>query len=559
MSVNNSLPTVSASFDKNNLSTQKDLTTKMMNDIKILKNSSLSKEIKNLQLNRFHHNSLLNSFNLESLKAHTKQNSQNFIQTSQKYIPQLDLYNSYSSNKTLSFGSLSSSIQNYTHGKLNSNSYTFRLKKSRNIKIEFLRKFKPLSPKAKRNESLSEFKKKTKSIFFEKYFIQLKEKDIKSIQDDRTYAIELTDLKINNLKKMINLLNILLRNQDKYINHLKSIITKENIIKNDLIDKKKEILHETNLLRYRFERTQRTFELLLENKFFLLCVKNETNIFDKFLEKDKNEYNQDRLSLYLISDFNRIQRKMEKKKTISVKGSVKRYSILEEKISNGIKIIKDPKPVFSSPDDFYKKFEIISDKIQDSIFTYNQKNIELMNLREYYNEKKKEYKKEEEMCVDFQEDISLAEKKLEELKMRNEFLNKYFISLSKKPKDNILLVEKKVKEIHKKINKIDEFIREKIFKLDDTETTITRLLDIENKLYFLIKYIKEYKLHNKDNYKRIEKFIDLRKRLKGYELVKLKKLEELHLKEKKIIAKNNKVLFKPLKKVGEIFNFNKNQ
>ena len=35
MSVNNSLPTVSASFDKNNLSTQKDLTTKMMNDIKI--------------------------------------------------------------------------------------------------------------------------------------------------------------------------------------------------------------------------------------------------------------------------------------------------------------------------------------------------------------------------------------------------------------------------------------------------------------------------------------------------------------------------------------------
>ena len=63
------------------------------------------------------------------------------------------------------------------------------------------------------------------------------------------------------------------------------------------------------------------------------------------------------------------------------------------------------------------------------------------------------------MCVDFQEYISLAEKKLEELKMRNEFLNKYFISLSKKPKDNILLVEKKVKEIHKKINKIDEYIR----------------------------------------------------------------------------------------------------
>ena len=43
--------------------------------------------------------------------------------------------------------------------------------------------------------------------------------------------------------------------------------------------------------------------------------------------------------------------------------------------------------------------------------------------------------------------------------------------------------------------------------------------------------------------------------MKGYELAKLKRINEILEKQKKVNEKNNKIIFKPLKKVGEIFNF----
>ena len=58
---------------------------------------------------------------------------------------------------------------------------------------------------------------------------------------------------------------------------------------------------------------------------------------------------------------------MAKKKTISVKSGVKRYSILEENVSSGIKVIREPKHIFSCPEDFKKKLDVISNKIQESI------------------------------------------------------------------------------------------------------------------------------------------------------------------------------------------------
>ena len=46
--------------------------------------------------------------------------------------------------------------------------------------------------------------------------------------------------------------------------------------------------------------------------------------------------------------------------------------------------------------------------------------------------------------------------------------------------------------------------------------------------------------------------------MKGYELAKIKRNNEFLEKQQKIYNKNNKILFKPLRKVVEILNFHKN-
>jgi hypothetical protein len=558
MNSNIYLPTFQSSYDKTNLSlSQKDLTEKMIKDIKLLKNKCLMKDIKRLKLKTFHHDSLMNSFN------HRYSDSLNINHNIKKYNP----INQYShlnynginkSKRTLSLGSLSTSVYN-NNQKNNSNFNTISTYSNSRNKIEFLRKFKPKYLSNKRAETLYDLKEKTKSIFLKKYFINIQKKEYKTIKEEKSTVVDLIQLEIYNYKKMITLLQINIKSTDEYIKYLNELIKKETLITQDLTERKNEILHETYLLRFRFGRVQKVFEHCIDNKFFLLCVKNGTNILEKFSEEDQRDYHQDCSSLDLISNFNSIQKKMAKKKTLSVKSGVKRYSILEENISSGIKVIREPKPIFSNPEDFKKKLDIISYKIQESIIEYNKKNNELLNIRDDFYIKKEEIEKEEEMNTYFEEEIKLAERKLSEVKLRNEYLNNYLKMIPKnKLESSIKEVRKKIKEIHKEINKREEFEKEKIFRINNAENSLTRLLDIENKINFLIQY-KQYQIkNNTNNYYSVKKMIDLENRMKGYELAKIKRNNEFLEKQQKIYNKNNKILFKPLRKVVEILNFHKN-
>ena len=480
------------------------------------------------------------------------------ITTCNHFSPSIDLYNTlnkdFSSNRTLSFGSKSTTIQNYSHKKNYSKS-TFRNYNSRN-KIDFLGKFNLTRTKKTRAESIDELKNKTKDIFFEKYFTQIQKNEYKIIIDERDTIINLMNIKIYNYQKMIDLIHSNIKTTDEYLKHLQiKIESNKNL---DLSEKKKEVLYETYLLNFRFGRVQKVFERCIDNKFFLLCVKNGTNDIEKFSEEDKLDYQQDCNSLFLISNFNTIQKKMEKKKTISVKGKVKRYSALEENMSSGIRIIREPKPIFVNPEDFKKKLDIISLQIQKSIIEYNEKNNELLNLREIFNQKKEEISKEEQLKNFFEEEISVAKAKLSEVKLRNDYLQNYLKIIPKNTKTNtITLIDNKVKEIHKEIFKREQLKKIQMFKIDENDTTLSRLLDIENIINNLIQFEKEQKENNNENLNIVKKMIEINNRIKINNLAKLKRLNEIKEKEEKIIQKNNKIIFKPIKKIGIKFNFKK--
>ena len=560
MSDNIPLPTLSFSYDKNMISNQKVLTKKLKKDIKIIKHQILLNDKKKINLNKLHHESFktfYNNRNSQTIKSYlTNQTSNNILSSNYKINSTIYLFNSLnkgnSTDRTLSFASNNNSIQKYNKT-FHSNSH-YKGNKTRNkIKLLFI-----LNPKKTRAESIEELKDKTKQMFYEKYCNKIQENLFKTITEEKKIAHELIDYEIYKFKKMNSLIESYIYNTDKYLIYLQEKIKKESNINLLLSEKKKEILYETYLLRFRFERLQKLYEKCIENKFFLLCVKNNTNNLEKFSEEDQNDYKKDCDSLKLIKNYNKIHRQLAKKKTLSVKGNVKRYSILEENIYNGIEIIRNPKPIFSNPELFKNKLDTITHEIQNSIINYNEKNNILLNLRENFINKLKEIEKEETSSKYFEEEIQLAEKKLFELKIRNDYLKNYLKNIPKYTNNNLdSLLYKKIKEIHNKINKREKFINNKINELNENESTISRLLDIENKINFLIDFKRKQEENNHENYILLKKTIEINNKIKDYHLAKLKKLNEIKQKEKKIIDKNNKIIFKPIKKVVEKYFFKK--
>ena len=130
-------------------------------------------------------------------------------------------------------------------------------------------------------------KKKTKKIYLSNIIYSLQENEYKNLQEERKIAVDLMNLEILNYEKMINLIKLYIEAEKNNLQYLYKKIEIEKEKREDLFAKKNEVLHETYLLRHRFGRLQRRFEFCLNNKFFLLCVKNKTSLFEKFQKKIK--------------------------------------------------------------------------------------------------------------------------------------------------------------------------------------------------------------------------------------------------------------------------------
>ena len=555
---------ISLSLEKTDVTFQKNLTNQMIKDMKILKNRIGKHHNQRNNLNSFHHN-LLKTTLTNNNRYHGILNSyihQSFNSDKSKIIPPLKLYNSFRettiSNNTISFHTLNSTFHNNNYR--NKIFMTLsRSKKTRN-KRENINNFasKSYINRKIRFENLREFLTKTRKIFYGNYLLKHMKKEYNLIKEEKEIAVDLMKLEIFNYQRMLKYIRIYINDTDEYINYLNKKIEEEKEKKDNLWDKRNEVLHETYLLRYRFGRVQRVYEINLDNKFFLLCVKNGTKILNNFTEDDQRDYYADCNALYLISNFNHIQSKMAKKKTISVKGREKRYSVLEENMSEGVKIIRQPKPIFDKPEDFKKKLDLISYRIQKSLILYNEKQKELTILRNEFKRKMEELEKEDELDKYFNEELNIVLKKLGEVKYKNEYLKNYLLNIPNNSKDNSIdLIDKKVKEIHKGISNREEFLKKPIKNYGEKINTLSRLLDIEDKINFLIDFNNEQKKKNYVNYMKVKRNLEIILKDKANESAKLKKEDELKKKQKKVEEKNSKLIIKPNKKVPEFFNFNK--
>ena len=255
-----------------------------------------------------------------------------------------------------------------------------------------------------RKQKLPHFYENTKDLKHIKYCLYLNkirlEKAIERIEITSTLK-NFDLLKLMHFYKLFKPYNYHL---EKYLIFLKEEINIEyksnqklKILKNKLLS---EFLEERkNLLGI-----HKKLKSYLNDKFFLLCVKNDTLHLDLFEEKDKKEFVQDLtnfeiLKRYIseISEIDFIESIVSKKKVpktslnmnnFSNNSNNKRNSIINKNIENysfnSSLIHFKPSPIFESVNEFNDYMNKSSKKIEYLLMKDNKIGIEVANLRDYY-------------------------------------------------------------------------------------------------------------------------------------------------------------------------------
>ena len=456
----------------------------------------------------------------------------------------------------------------------------------------------PPYPVEFREQNLINFYAKTRDLRYIKYFVHLKKLKLENEKEKKEYIHFLHD---NNMLKYIHFYKLFKPynySLEKYLFFLKEKIILENkenqkltLIKNDLFT---EVVKKRRILLQIHKR----LKLYLNDKFFLLCVKNSNLNMDFFEEKDKLEFMQDLKNFEILKNYinelselslNASFLKQAKKSSIinnyannkktTIIGNIARHYSRKKTTNIGRKntdkylnIFKNsrirfkPRPIFESVSQFNEYMKNSRKKIENLLMEDNKIGIEVANLRDYYLLHKEEIKKINYNSLLLNKECNLYNQKISNVKFYNSQLIMYKNSLMKKRrKKNDLKIMKKITEI---INGIYEYNIEEINSLINKRNkgkTLLELKDLENVIIFLVNYNTEQKNNNLKVYNEELKKIEKNKRIaiikqkkEEDEKIIKKKWQELLEKEKKIININNRpinIKYKPPKKRKKKENF----
>ena len=410
-----------------------------------------------------------------------------------------------------------------------------------------------------RAESNSEFYHKCKEIIFSKYIKNYQQKEVKLFNEGIEYKKELIDIEIVRLKEMIKLLKSFINEDEKYNEYLKLKIKEEKEYNDKLIENRNISFQETFLLRFKFAKIERRFEKSFNNKFFLLCVKNRTNEFDKFPLEDQDDILFDKETLKILSDYDLFEKKVNSNILSHHNENINENLTIDEIeiLIFGRKLIKiPPRIIFTSPENFILKLSQIESKIQLSLIEYN-KNEQLLNeVRKEYKEKMKLLLQDSELDKFYKSELEKNYFKLEDVKTRNNYLKDFIKNIPQRNKKNdISNVKQKIMDIYLEIYKIFPIKVKR--KFNEKITILTYLNDIERLVNKLIKMENENLIKNKKDYLDIQKRIKRQKRIEAINFSKDKQKLDLQNRIEKVLSKSIRLNIKPFKKVPDDFFFHK--
>ena len=474
--------------------------------------------------------------------------------------------------------------------------YIYELNKNKNFKVEI----NPLYSKLK-TEFLSEFVRKVRNLAYEKYNLYLRKKEVLNEKERQKTEIEQENLNFHKYNHMLNLFTSYNDLSIQYFVHMIKQISNDKKINDELIEKKIALMNEIYALRYKILRLENKFHHYLNDKYFLLSVKNHSIELEKFCEADKQDYSNDLkkleiLNLILAKTANQSQNdpsdENASKNSHNVKNPRKSISIQakknhensrfdpkyvrdfnfknrsDKKFTSTRRTIRKKKviddtpylltttqkklittnfkatPTYEDPADFNRDLEQTKRNIQYSLIEYNKLTKEIHSLIDELVQTKIEVKNIENLYKYFQKEIKEAKIKLEKVKLQH--LN------MKKLRDHIWIVantnlnkgkvNKKLKEILNNIYKIgDDKIKE--FLKTPKFNELLKIKILESLVNYLIEYKEKQKVENPIAFSNVIKKINAYNRLKIFQNQLKTTEEKFQNKINRVINKDNKVCY----------------
>ena len=418
-----------------------------------------------------------------------------------------------------------------------------------------------------REENLSNFYAQTKNLCYKKYFLYLKRNELEIAKWKSYVKNILNDIEINRYMKFKQLLKPYTTDFERYRYFLKETVIFEIKEEEKLKLKESNLIADIFILNKDLINLQKNLKSYIDDKFFLLCVKNSTINLDKFDYKYKIEFQKDLQNLetlkrYIkeISELTTEENIVNKNKKIDIinpknpKYSKEIPFILklqkirenfEESFNHQIKF----EQIFDSTEEFIYKVNASQTRIENLLKKGSLVETELANLRDFISHNSDIIEKVKDNIFSEENKLNEYRQSLIDVKDKYEYLLNYKKKIIKFKKYKISFrIVKKIKSLISNILDTHDKTVSAIFLSQNKkirENPDIMLSTLEKMVNFLIKFKEKQKIINSIEYMKIAKIIEKNNRLSVIE----QKKEELKIKAenklKEIMEKNTKIfLFK---------------
>jgi len=532
-----------------------------------------------------------NNFNifkpiLKSKKS--QQNLKSIINSKSNIIKTLNNNKSKNKNKNIKFKIMDNENNKSINEKDNKKGKNFiyigRNKMSLIDKLAYPSFNSYLFSKQKRSENANEFMYKTKLLALDKYIQKINLDTYNEQFTINDCDFEKQCLEEKNLEKRKDLFYIYNKTLDNYIRFL---IKKYRDIQEEnelLIKEKVRIITDIEKIRQKILKDTNTIREGYEIKYFLMCVKNHTLIYEKFAKEDIIEIESDKLKMkenyykpkkdkdkskkqkenkednktnllpiYRVNSFSSSKKNNRKKLLSSNDATDKRKShkFYETKMSHKLKGY--PSLAIMTIDEFFDHFEAVTSKIYNLIKENNDKSVNNTYYRIELSNIIKNTAEETKYSRYLESKIKIYSQNLDNLKTKNKRLLKQINLLKdnnyKNDVKNILILQ----NIHNIYYNIKKEYNIANIKKEDLIVYGEQLYlkVIEDFFIRILDKVSKDKVKYPNKYEKLKIQIDKNKKYNAFIGFQRLLLQKLQIKIDNVLKKASKVIYKRLRKTND--------
>ena len=357
------------------------------------------------------------------------------------------------------------------------------------------------------------------------------------------------------------------------------------------------------IIRHKTLKLENKFKNYLNDKYFLLSVKNHSFKLYKFSPEDQEDYKNDLNKLDILNFMLKVTaqecdtreneneketkkidiKEIQSKKIILFKNrnrnsiffnenkTIKSFKKVNQKVQNlrhySLPTLTDAQrqivktgfraiPIYKHEEDFNRDLQQASKNIQFSLMEYNKVSRELQIMRNDLKQNKLEIKNLQDFQDYIHNEIIINNKKLENLKALNNNLENYkkYLKMIKVIDLNKGKINIKLRKIINNINNSNDDLLNEY--LSDTEKTteLNKLYYIEKTIEYLLKFKEMQKINNSKNFEIIENKVEQENRIRALRAKQENNLKKINSIIKKVINKNKKPIFVMRRKVDFGYN-----